>query len=182
VHFSLGEPSRGLWYAPPFYDAGMKLIAPVAVVLAGALVTACAADPYGGPRQDAGAVAGAVAGGIIGSSVAGRGVGNRLAGAAIGAVAGGILGGAIGAALDDADRQRAYEAERQALAYGHPGTPVAWRNPDSGRYGNVVPGPVYPSGGRSCREYSHTIYIDGRPRMAQGIACRNPDGSWSPVA
>jgi surface antigen len=160
----------------------MKLIAKGAVVLAGALVASCAADPYGGPRQDAGAVAGAVAGGLIGSSVAGGGVGNRLAGAALGAVAGGILGGAIGAALDDADRQRAYEAERQALGYGQPGAPVAWRNPDSGRYGNVVPGPIYPSGGRSCREYSHTIYIDGRPRMAQGIACRNPDGTWTPVA
>ena len=80
----------------------MKLIAKGAVVLAGALVASCAADPYGGPRQDAGAVAGAVAGGLIGSSVAGCGVGNRLAGAALGAVAGGILGGAIGAALDDA--------------------------------------------------------------------------------
>jgi surface antigen len=160
----------------------MKLIGSVAAILAGFLLTACAADPYGGPRQDAGTVAGAIAGGLIGSSVAGGGVGNRLAGVALGAAAGGLLGGAIGAALDDADRQRAYDAERQALAYGQPGTPVAWRNPDSGRYGTVVPGPIYPSSGRSCREYSHTIYIDGRPRMAQGIACRNPDGSWTPVA
>jgi surface antigen len=154
----------------------------IAAVLAATLLAGCAADPYGGPRQDAGTMAGAIAGGVLGSSVAGRGIGNRIAGAALGAAVGGILGGAIGAALDDADRQRAYDAERQALAYGQPGAPVAWRNPDSGRHGTVVPGPIYPSSGRSCREYSHTIHIDGRPRMAQGIACRNPDGTWSPVA
>jgi surface antigen len=153
----------------------------VAAALTAASLSACAGDPYGGPRQDAGTVAGAVAGGIIGSSVAGRGVGNRLAGGIVGAAVGGILGGAIGASLDEADRRRAYAAEAQALQYGEPGTPVAWRNPDSGRYGTVVAGSPYQSGGRGCREYTHTIYIEGRPQTAEGIACRNPDGTWTPT-
>lgn len=154
----------------------------LAVVFMAATAASCAGDPYGGPRQDAGTFGGALMGGLIGSSVAGGGVGNRLAGAAVGAVAGGILGGAIGAALDNADRERAYAAERQALAYGQPGAPVSWRNPDSGRYGTVTAGPINQRDGRGCREFYHTIYINGRPQTAEGVACRNPDGSWTPVA
>jgi hypothetical protein len=29
-----------------------------------------------------------------------------------------------------------------------------------------------------CREYTKTVYIDGRPREAYGTACRAPDGAW----
>jgi surface antigen len=153
----------------------------IAAALIAATLSGCAGDPYGGPKQDAGAVTGAVLGGILGSSAAGRGIGNRVAGGVLGAAVGGILGGAIGASLDEADRQRAYAAEMQALQYGDPGAPVAWRNPDSGRYGTVVAGAPYQSSGRGCREYTHTIYINGRPQTAAGVACRNPDGTWTPV-
>ena len=59
------------------------------------------------------------------------------------------------------------------------GAPVSWKNPDSGRYGTVVPGPAYVESGRNCRSYTHTIYIDGQPQTARGTACRNPDGSWT---
>ena len=59
--------------------------------------------------------------------------------------------------------------------------PVAWRNPDSGRYGSVVPGSAYEANGMNCRPYTHTIYIDGRPQTTRGTACRNPDGTWQPV-
>jgi len=52
----------------------------------------------------------------------------------------------------------------------------------SGRYGSVVPGPAYSDRGRNCRAYTETIYIDGRPQTARGTACRNPDGSWTPLA
>ena len=55
-------------------------------------------------------------------------------------------------------------------------------NGDSGRYGSVVPGPSYQDRGRNCRAYTETIYIDGRPQTARGTACRNPDGSWTPLA
>jgi surface antigen len=59
---------------------------------------------------------------------------------------------------------------------------VTWRNPDSGRYGDVVPGPAYPgSGGVTCRQYTETVYIDGKPQSARGTACRNPDGTWTTV-
>ena len=116
------------------------------------LLAACAGDPYGGPKQNTGAAVG------------------------------GIIGGAIGASLDERDRQFAYEAHMRALQYGEPGAPVGWRSPDTGHYGTIVPGPPYQTSGTTCREYSHTIYIDGRPQTARGTACRNPDGSWTPLS
>ena len=94
---------------------------------------------------------------------------------------GGILGGAIGSTLDERDRQRAFAAEVQALEYGEPGIPVGWRGEGPKRYGTVVPGAPYQTRGAKCRDYSHSIYVDGRPQIARGTACRNPDGSWSPV-
>jgi len=68
-----------------------------------------------------------------------------------------------------------------ALERGQPGAPVSWRNPDSGRYGTIVPGPQYQQAGRNCRSYTHTIYVGGQPQTARGTACRNPDGTWTAV-
>ncbi len=96
-------------------------------------------------------------------------------------ITGGVLGGAIGTTLDERDRQRAYAAEVQALESGEPGIPVGWRGEGPQRYGTVVPGVPYQARGARCRDYSHSIYIDGRPQIARGTACRNPDGSWAPV-
>ena len=42
-------------------------------------------------------------------------------------------------------------------------------------------GPNYDQNGMNCRQYTHTIYIDGKPQTARGAACRNPDGTWQPV-
>ena len=96
-----------------------------------------------------------------------------------GTAVGGLIGNRIGAALDGEDRKRAYAAQMQALETGPSGAPVAWRNPDSGRYGNVVPGPAYQANGATCRQYTHTVYVDGAPQSARGTACRNPDGTWT---
>ena len=137
------------------------------------------AAPGPGPKEGAGTVVGAGTGAVIGAAVAGGG--NRLAGAAIGGVLGGLIGNRIGAALDDEDKQRAYEAQIAALDHGQSGAPVSWRNPDSGRYGTVVPGPQFQQGGRNCRSYTHTVYIDGQPQTTRGTACRNPDGTWTAV-
>lgn len=158
---------------------GPKLIA---ALLIAASVAGCAGDPYSGPKQNTGALTGALAGGAIGAAVSGGSTGSRVAGGVAGALIGGLVGSAIGAALDDEDRQRAYAAQIQALEQGQPGAPVGWRNPDSGRYGNVVPGPAYQQAGATCRQYTHTIYIEGRPQTARGTACRNPDGTWQPVS
>jgi surface antigen len=162
----------------------MSALKLLAVAAACATLAACASsDPSAGPRQESGTVLGAVTGGLLGASL-GTNTGSRVAGAVIGAAAGGILGGAIGASLDEQERQRAYAAEMQALEYGEVGAPVGWRSDRRAAqyYGTVVPGPYYDTGGRRCREYSHTVYVNGRPQTARGTACRNPDGTWTPVA
>ena len=101
--------------------------------------------------------------------------------AAFGGISGGVLSGAIGGNLGEQDRQRAYAAEVQALESGEPGIPVGWRGDGPKRYGTVVPGASYSARGTRCRDYSHSIYVDGKPQIARGTACRNPDGSWAPV-
>jgi surface antigen len=148
----------------------------------GLSLAACAGSPDGmgpGPKENTGTLFGAGGGALVGAAVAGGGPGNRLAGAVAGGLLGGLIGNRIGASLDDEDRQRAYAAQMDALERGTSGAPVSWKNPDSGRYGTVVPGPAYAVSGRNCRSYTHTIYIDGRPQTARGTACRNPGGSWT---
>jgi surface antigen len=153
-----------------------------AIAVIGLSLAACAGSPDGsgpGPRENSGTLIGAGSGALLGAAVAGGGTGNRLAGAAVGGLLGGLIGNRIGAAMDDEDKRRAYEAQMDALERGQSGAPTSWRNPDSGRYGSIVPGPAYQDAGRNCRSFTHTIYIDGRPQTARGTACRNPDGTWS---
>jgi surface antigen len=82
-------------------------------------------------------------------------------------------------ALSDEDRQRDYAAQIQALEAGPSGAAVAWSNPDSGRYGNVVPGPAYVTNGVTCRQYTDTRYIDGNAQTERGTSCRNAEGTWT---
>lgn len=150
------------------------------IAAACALSLALAGCETGGPKEDAGLVVGAVAGGIIGSTV-GRGTG-RIVGAAVGATIGGIVGSEIGRSLDAQDRRLAEEAELAALERGRSGVPTPWRNPDNGRYGEVIPGAAFARGPDTCREYEHRVFIDGRPQIMRGTACRNRDGSWRNVS
>lgn len=147
----------------------------VAVVSVSLVLGGCAE----GQKQDAGLAVGAVAGGILGSAV-GRGSG-RIAGAMVGAVVGGIVGSEIGRSMDKQDRILAQQAEYDAFERGPSGRPVRWQNPDNGRYGEIVPMASYRRGEVDCRDYTHTIYIDGRPQAMRGTACRNPDGTWQNV-
>lgn len=152
---------------------GAKLLA---VGLIGISLAGCQ-TAQDNPNTVGGAAIGALAGAAIGQ-IAGGNTGATLAGAAIG----GLIGGAIGNSLDAQDRARAEQAQMQALESGQPGAPVSWRG-DSGAYGTIVPGPAYARGpSPRCREFTHTIYINGQPQTARGTACRNPDGTWSPVA
>jgi surface antigen len=147
----------------------------LAVASIGAALAACASDS--GPKEVTGTLVGAATGAAIGSAA----TGNRVSGAVAGAAIGGMIGNRIGAGLDDEDKRRAYAAQVQALESGPSGAPIAWRNPDSGRYGSIVPGPAYESNGMNCRQFTHTIYIDGKPQTARGTACKGADGAWQPV-
>ena len=155
-----------------------KFSAIVVSAIVGFGVAACG-GPGNAPKQDQGLVGGAVIGGILGSQM-GRGKGS-VVGGVLGAVAGGVIGHEIGRSLDERDRRLARQAELDAFERGTSHQPVRWRNPDNGRYGEVVPGPSYRRGPQDCREYTHTVYIDGRPQAMRGTACRNPDGTWNNV-
>ncbi len=150
------------------------------VVAAGVALSVAACGPEGPTRADTGLAVGAIAGGLVGNTV-GKGTGRALATVA-GAFVGGVVGHEIGRSLDERDRRLAEEAEYDALERGHSGVARTWRNPDNGRYGEVVPSRPYRRGDSDCRDYAHTVYIDGRPQVVRGTACRTPDGSWRSVA
>ena len=158
----------------------MRAVRSIVVVALSALAAACS-GPNGTPNKaDTGLVLGGVAGGVIGNQF-GKGKGNAVATVA-GAVIGGLVGSEIGRSMDERDRQLAKEAEFEALERGNSGVARQWRNPDNGRYGEVVPSKPYKRGANDCRDYTHTIYIDGRPQQMRGTACRNSDGTWQNAA
>lgn len=135
----------------------MRATGPVAAALAALALAACAGGDPVAPAPN-------VTGSVARSTVA----------------AAGVLGNGIGTGLDERDRQLAFSAEMRALDIGEPGEPVGWRGLP-GRYGTVVPGGYYETRGTRCRDYSHTIYIDGKPQTARATACRGADGSWAPA-
>lgn len=94
---------------------------------------------------------------------------------------GGLVGATIGKKLDTADRRSALEAEYRALEYTQGGQTVAWKGADAGTSGQVVPGQPYRVGSQDCRQYTHTILAGGGSESARGTACRNADGSWTPL-
>ena len=134
-----------------------------------------------GPNAQTGTIIGAVSGGVLGSAF-GNGPGERAAAGLLGVAVGGYLGNQIGGKLDEQSQQMAYRAQNQALETGQSGRAVGWNNPDRGYRGEIVPKPVYYSGQIPCRDYTHTIYIGGRPETAVGKACRNNDGTWRTVS
>lgn len=151
----------------------------VAVALGVALVasfglTACST------KEEQGTVAGAVIGGIIGNQF-GKG-GGKVAATFAGAVIGGIVGNAIGKDLDDHDRELARQAEYDAWERGAAGRPVRWSNPHKNHRGEVVAEAYYERGRARCRDFIHTVWIDGRRQQMRGTACRNPDGTWTQVS
>jgi surface antigen len=96
----------------------------------------------------------------------------------IAALQGGIIARS-GITLSDSDRQRALEAEYRALEGAAVGQPVVW----SGRNvsGKVVAAAPYQVGSQNCRQYTHTVTVDNKDTVARGSACRNDNGSWSPL-
>ncbi|WP_274629663.1 hypothetical protein [Arvimicrobium flavum] len=105
----------------------------------------------------------------------------KVAAAIIAAMNGGLIGGRIGNGLGERDRAAALEAEYRALEHTPSGQPVTWRGAQSNVYGEVIAAQPYRVGSQDCRQYSHRVSFDGQPRTARGTACRNPDGSWTPL-
>ena len=94
---------------------------------------------------------------------------------------GGLIGGSLGAGLSEDERERALEAEYRALEHSPAGKPVAWKGDSDAIYGQATAAQPYRVGSQDCRQYTQTVYRSGQPRIARGTACRNGDGSWTPL-
>jgi surface antigen len=139
------------------------------VTAAALLLAACGTDA---PAPSPGANSGIVEGSQV---AAGAGE------AAVGAIEGSLLGEDIGRSLSEDERRAAAQAEYEALEYGQPGQPTGW-NTRSGTHGEIMVGATYEVNRLDCREFTHTVTIGGRPRVARGTACRRPDGTWRVIA
>lgn len=154
----------------------MKTIKHALILVAALSVSGCITSDYAN-KETAGMLVGAGLGGLLGSQF-GQGSG-QLAATAAGTFLGGALGNAAGRSLDRADASYAAEARRQALETAPSGSSVPWRNPDSGASGYIEPTATYETAsGTYCREFKHTVTIDGKRQNAYGRACRRPDGTW----
>jgi surface antigen len=141
-----------------------------------ALLLGCA-EVSQNPKTAIGGLGGAAVGGLIAAAA-----GGGSTGIAAGVIGGGLLGGLVGNLLDQRDRQLAAEAAQRALETAPSGRSVAWRNPDSGHAGTVMPVRTYQAAeGTYCREYQTTVTIEGGQERGYGTACRQPDGRWKIV-
>ena len=138
-----------------------------AVVLATALA-GCTTPGGGDSRPSAQAFAGSPAEKPLATSI-------------VNAMAGGLIGRSLGTGIDASERRRALEAEYRALEYMPAGEGVNWGRAGESPHGEVVAGSPYRVGSQDCRQYTHTIHVDGQSRTARGAACRNGDGSWTPL-
>lgn len=160
-------------------QAGVARRGVAALAIGAALaVSGCANRPVS--QQTIGAGAGAVGGALIGSTI-GAGSG-RTAAIIVGGLIGALVGSEIGRVMDENDQLRAAHTTNEALENGVSGQDYGWCNPDSGACGEVTPGRAYRQSGEICRDYTHTVRIDGRSETMTGTACRQPDGSWRAIS
>ncbi|MBL8579018.1 MAG: hypothetical protein JNK47_17500 [Mesorhizobium sp.] len=97
----------------------------------------------------------------------------------ISAMDGGLIGGSVGAGLSENDRRLALQAEYRALEHTAAGKAVDWQG--SRGSGAVTASQPYRVGSQDCRQYTQAVNVGGQTRNARGTACRNPDGSWTPL-
>jgi surface antigen len=155
-------------------------IAAVAALSLAACQTGGSSGGIGGMNttETVGTLGGAVAGGLLGSRFGG-GAG-KLATTAIGTLLGAYAGQQLARHFSPADQSRASDAEERAVANNQT---ITWNNPQSGNSGTIQPVRTYQgNNGQTCRDYNHTVVIDGRTEVARGTACRQPDGSWRLVS
>lgn len=163
---------------PTVFGGSCRCSIGVIVLTTSLAIGACSNDVQE-RRLESGTVVGAVAGGLIGSAV-GRGSG-RVAGAIVGTVIGGVIGNELARGMNERDRRMAAEAELDALESGRDGERRSWRSAESSYRGDIVPGRRYHRGRTECRDYVHTIFVNGRDEVLRGTACREPDGSWRSI-
>ncbi|MGH6736368.1 MAG: RT0821/Lpp0805 family surface protein [Methyloceanibacter sp.] len=84
------------------------------------------------------------------------------------------------ASLDHSDRRVALQALQMALTELADGVTLVWRRQESGLVGRIKPVSAFRDGeGRICRRLIYTLALEAYERKIEGVACREPDGSWS---
>jgi len=96
------------------------------------------------------------------------------------ALANGPIASDIGQALSAPAKKRAIEAEYTALEKSKSGEIVTWQYSNS-QSGKITPYSLYQVGSSSCRRYIHSVSVNGSTKQAAGTACRDEDGTWTPL-
>jgi surface antigen len=145
----------------------------VCFVLSAILLGGCASS---GSASDA-----SITSSLVGRFAPGAGPHDRASKSILAAMGEGLVGGAFTSPLAEGDRVRALEAEYQALEYSPAGKVVAWKGESGDPSGEVIAYQPYRVGSQDCRQYVHKVSHAGQSRSVGGTACRNEDGSWTPL-
>jgi len=84
------------------------------------------------------------------------------------------------ARLDRSDRVAAVQALELALSELGDGVTLVWQRPERGLVGRIKPVSAFRDDkGRVCRHVLYSLALGTYQRQIEGVACREPDGSWS---
>jgi surface antigen len=84
------------------------------------------------------------------------------------------------ARLDRSDRTAALQALELALSELGDGVTLVWQRPERALTGRIKPVSAFRDDqGRVCRHVVYSLALGPYRREIEGVACREPDGSWS---
>lgn len=157
----------------------MSKIKVLSIITVAALFTGCASN---GPKETGGMLIGGATGALIGSQF-GHGKG-QLVGVALGTLLGAAIGSEVGRKMDARDRELADDTARYALENRADHEYSTWRNPNNNHSGRFVVTRTeeYEHSNKVCRDFVHTVIIDGRKENVHGRACRDvrdPRAHWA---
>jgi len=95
-------------------------------------------------------------------------------------IANGFVDPAALALMTAKDSNEANSAQFYALQFGRPGAPRQWAG-DRGTTGSVAVGPYVRVNNLDCRDFTHTVKLNGTDYVRKGTACREQNGNWNVV-
>ena len=101
------------------------------------------------------------------------------ANSSIKALDGGLIGRIEGLTISDQDRLTALKTEYKALEDAPGGQELVWQGDQM--TGTVVAAAPFQVGNQNCRQYKQTVIVKGQTLTANGTACRNDTGTWTPL-
>jgi surface antigen len=96
------------------------------------------------------------------------------------ALRGGLIARLPDVRFSKGNRVRALEAEYNVLETAPAGQKIVWEG-EGGMRGEVVAAVPFQVGSQNCRQYTHEITLKSTQKTARGAACRNANGSWTPL-